>query len=50
MLKTASNFVLGRPSPCDVPKEYASVAKLPAAAGYPLLFREQRVHDRFEHP
>ena len=40
MLKTASSFVLGRPSPCDVPKEYDSVAGLPAAL----------LEGRFEHP
>ena len=31
MLKKASSFVLGHPSPCDVPKAYVSVAGLPAA-------------------
>jgi len=31
MLKQASSFVLSRPSPCDVPQGYASVAELPAA-------------------
>ncbi len=40
MLKTASSFVLGRTSPCDVPQGYASVAVLPAAL----------LEDRFEHP
>ncbi len=32
MLKKAASFVLGRPSPCDVPKTYVSVAGLPAAS------------------
>jgi hypothetical protein len=38
--KTASSIVLGRPSPCDVPKGYDSVAGLPAAL----------LEDCFEHP
>ncbi len=40
MLKMTLSVVLSRPSPCDVPQGYASVAGLPAA----LL----RCH--FEHP
>jgi hypothetical protein len=32
MLKKSASFVLGRPSPCDVADEYASVAGLPAAS------------------
>ena len=35
MLKTASSFVLGRASPCDVPQAYASVAAL-GLAGRPF--------------
>jgi hypothetical protein len=31
LLKKAAHCVLGRPSPCDVPQGYASVAALPAA-------------------
>ena len=31
MLKRATSGVLSRPSPCDVPQGYASVAELPAA-------------------
>jgi hypothetical protein len=36
----ASSGVLGRPSPCDVPLRYASVAGLPAAL----------LEEHFEHP
>ena len=31
MLKMTPSFVLSRPSPCNVPQGYASVAGLPAA-------------------
>jgi len=31
MLKMPPSVVLSRPSPCNVPQGYASVAKLPAA-------------------
>jgi len=31
MLKVTPSVVLSRPSPCNVPKGYASVAELPAA-------------------
>jgi hypothetical protein len=31
LLKKVAHCVLGRPSPCDVPQGYASVAALPAA-------------------
>ena len=31
MLKMTPSFVLSRPSPCNVPQGYASVAELPAA-------------------
>ena len=31
LLKKAAHCVLSRPSPCDVPQGYASVAALPAA-------------------
>jgi len=41
MLKQASNFVLGRVPPCDVPQGYASVVPLPAA-----LFGIRRVSAR----
>ncbi len=36
LLKTASAGVLGRVSPCDVPKGYASVITLPAAWDMPF--------------
>jgi hypothetical protein len=32
MLKKSASFVLSRPSPCNVPQGYASVAELPAAS------------------
>ncbi|MGH7260986.1 MAG: hypothetical protein ACREI9_09935, partial [Nitrospiraceae bacterium] len=40
MLKKAASGVLGRLSPCDVPKLYASVARLPAVL----------LNGPFEHP
>jgi len=40
MLKKSVSVVLSRPSPCNVPQGYASVAELPAAL----------LNGLFEHP
>jgi hypothetical protein len=40
MLKKSASIVLSRPSPCNVPQGYASVAGLPAAL----------LNSLFEHP
>jgi len=41
MLKNPASGVLSRPSPCNVPQGYASVAELPAAllAGFLSILR-----------